>query len=156
MIAVGSDHGGYELKRAIAIHLKQVGVEALDCGCFSTDAVDYPDIVEKTCQQVQNGTCTDAILVCGTGIGVSMAANKMTGIRAALCHSVYDAKMSKQHNNANVLCLGARTTSLYDALCMVEAYRSAKFEGGRHKRRVEKIMALEGNGQKVCGEENNG
>ncbi len=143
MIAIGSDHGGYELKGKIIEHLKDKGIEVKDMGCYSTDSVDYPDIAATTCAEVTGGACERAILICGTGIGISIAANKIDGIRAALCHSTFDARMSRMHNDANVLCLGGRTTGLCIALDIVDAYIDAEFEGERHMRRVNKIMALE-------------
>lgn len=143
MIAIGSDHGGFELKKAIIEHLESKGVEIKDMGCYNMDSVDYPDIAKVTCDEVVNGTCERAILICGTGIGISIAANKINGIRAALCHSTFDAKMSRMHNDANVMCLGGRTTGLNIALEIVDSYLGSEFEGDRHMRRVNKIMALE-------------
>ena len=143
MIALGSDHGGFELKCKIVEYLKDKNIEFKDYGCFNTDSVDYPDVAKEVCTAVSQGECERAILICGTGIGISIAANKMRGIRAALCHSSFDAKMSRMHNNANVLCLGGRTTGPEIALEIVDSYLSASFEGGRHANRVEKIMLLE-------------
>ena len=143
MIAIGSDHGGYELKEKIIEHLKANGIDIKDMGCYNYDSVDYPDIAKITCAEVNNGTCERAILICGTGIGISMAANKIDGIRAALCHSSFDAKMSRMHNDANVLCLGGRTTGVCVAYEIVDAYLNSEFEGDRHIRRINKIMALE-------------
>lgn len=143
MIAIGSDHGGYALKEEIKAYLTDAGVQFEDCGCYSLDSVDYPDIAEAVCAKVTNGTCMRGILICGTGIGISIAANKVHGIRAALCHSEYDAKMCRKHNDANVMCLGGRTTGTALALEMVDAYLHTAFEGGRHSTRVGKIMAIE-------------
>lgn len=143
MIAIGSDHGGYELKLAVMDFLKSENVEFVDMGCYNKNSVDYPDIAKVTCQKVVDGECEQAILICGTGIGISIAANKIDGIRAALCHSEYDAKMTRAHNNSNVLCMGGRTTGPEIAFAMVKNFIEGKFEGGRHEGRVEKIMALE-------------
>lgn len=143
MIAIGSDHGGYELKREIIQYLEQKGFSVSDCGCYSLDAVDYPDIAVKVCDKVTSGESELGILICGTGIGISMAANKIHGIRAALCHSTFDGRMARMHNNANVLCLGGRTTGVSIALDIVDAFVSAEFEGGRHEKRVGKIMSIE-------------
>ncbi len=143
MIAIGSDHGGWALKQEILKHLEAKGVEYLDCGCFSEESVDYPDIAEALCANVLDGTCEKGILLCGTGIGISIAANKIDGIRAALCHSEFDAKMCREHNDANVMCLGGRTTGPNISLEMVDLFLSTDFGGARHQRRVDKIMALE-------------
>lgn len=143
MIAIGSDHGGFDLKEKIIEHLKENGVELKDIGCYSHNSVDYPDVAEAACKEVVSGMCERAILICGTGIGISIAANKIDGIRAALCHSSFDAKMSRMHNDANVLCLGGRTTGTSIALEIVDTYIASEFEGDRHMRRVNKIMALE-------------
>lgn len=143
MIAIGSDHGGFDLKEKIIEHLKANGVELRDVGCYSHASVDYPDIAEAACKEIVSGECERAILICGTGIGISIAANKIDGIRAALCHSSFDAKMSRMHNDANVLCLGGRTTGTSIALEIVDTYIASEFEGDRHMRRVNKITALE-------------
>ncbi|MBE7026869.1 MAG: ribose 5-phosphate isomerase B [Ruminococcaceae bacterium] len=143
MIAIGSDHGGFELKAKIIEFLKEKNVEVKDYGCYNTDSIDYPDVAKDVCQAVVKNECERGILVCGTGIGISIAANKVRGIRAALCHSSFDAKMCRMHNDANVLCLGGRTTGPEIALEIVNSYLSASFEGGRHAKRVEKIMSLE-------------
>jgi len=143
MLAIGCDHGGYALKQEILKHLEEKGVEYLDCGCFSTDSVDYPDIAEAVCANINDGTCDKGVLLCGTGIGISMAANKIQGIRAALCHSEFDARMCREHNNANIMCLGGRTTGPNIALEMIDLFLNTQFGGERHQRRVDKIMALE-------------
>ena len=143
MIAIGSDHGGFELKREIIEYLKKKEIPVLDCGCYSPDAVDYPDIAVEVCSKVTGGESELGILICGSGIGISIAANKMHGIRAALCHSTFDGRMARMHNNANVLCLGGRTTGVSIALDIVEAFVGAEFEGGRHEKRVGKIMSIE-------------
>lgn len=143
MIAIGCDHGGFDLKCMVIDFLKGEGIEFEDIGCFDKNSVDYPDIAKITCDKVVSGECESGILICGTGIGISIAANKINGIRAALCHSEYDAKMTRMHNNSNVLCMGGRTTGPEIAFAMVKNFLNTKFEGGRHATRVEKIMALE-------------
>ena len=143
MIAIGSDHGGYELKNHIIKHLEEKGIELNDMGCFSEDSVDYPDIAEKVCAEINEGRAERGILICGTGIGISIAANKIKGIRAALCSDVYSAKMCRQHNNANVVCLGGRVTGRELAFMIVDTYLNEQFEGGRHQKRIDKIHALE-------------
>ena len=143
MLAIGCDHGGFELKNHIIAHLKEQGVEIKDFGTHDENSVDYPDIAEVVCNSVASGECENGILVCGTGIGMSMAANKVKGIRAALCTDVYSAKMTKQHNNANVICLGGRVTGRELAFMIVDTWLSEEFLGGRHANRVEKIHNLE-------------
>ncbi len=145
MIAIGSDHGGFELKNEIIKHLKKRGFTVEDFGTFSKDSVDYPDIAKAVCEPVAAGKFSFGILVCGTGIGISIAANKIKGIRAALCADPYSAAKAKQHNNANVITLGGRVTGPDLAMTIVDAYIDADFEGGRHQKRVDKIMDLEQN-----------
>ena len=142
-IAIGSDHSGIELKAFLKDKLEAAGMEVLDCGAYSKDSVDYPDIAERTCAEVLAGNANFAILICGTGIGICISANKLAGIRAAQVPDAYSAKMAKQHNNANAICLGARTIGPDLAWDIVEAYLGVEFEGGRHERRVNKIMDLE-------------
>lgn len=141
-IWIGSDHAGIELKSAIteAIH-KDYAIE--DVGPFDTTSVDYPDYAKKVAESVAQNKNALGILICGSGIGMSIAANKVKGIRAALVHSVETAKLSRQHNNANILCLGARTTAPDLALEIVNTWLQTKFEGDRHQRRVEKITNME-------------
>ncbi len=143
MLAIGSDHGGYALKQEILKHLEEKGIDYIDCGCFGTDSVDYPDIADAVCANITDGSCEKGILLCGTGIGISMAANKIHGIRAALCHSEFDARMCREHNDANVMCLGGRTMGPNITLEMVDLFLNTAFGGDRHQRRVDKIMALE-------------
>ncbi len=144
MIAIGCDHGGFELKGHIMEHLKEKGIEFKDYGTYSEASVDYPDCAKPVCEAVQNGTAERGILICGTGIGISIAANKYKGIRAALCSDVYSAKMSKQHNNANIICLGGRVTGRELAFMIVDTWLETEFEGGRHENRIAKIHAAEG------------
>lgn len=143
MYAIGSDHGGYELKEHIKKHLDEIGVEYKDYGTFSEDSVDYPDCARPVCEAIQSGEAEAGILVCGTGIGISMAANKFKGIRAALISDVFSAKMSKEHNNANVVCLGGRVTGRELAFMMIDTWMNAEFMGGRHAERIAKIHAIE-------------
>ena len=143
-ITIGSDHGAVQLKEEVKMVLKEYGdVEVKDVGTFGTDSVDYPDIAEKVCGDVVSGKADRGIVLCGTGIGISIAANKIKGIRCALCNDVYSAKMSRQHNDANVLAMGGRVLGFGPAGEIVRAFVEGKFEGGRHERRVNKIMALE-------------
>jgi len=143
-ITIGSDHGAVQLKEEVKMVLKEYGdVEVKDVGTFGTDSVDYPDIAEKVCGDVVSGKADRGIVLCGTGIGISIAANKIKGIRCALCNDVYSAKMSRQHNDANVLAMGGRVMGFGPAGEIVRAFVEGKFEGGRHERRVNKIMALE-------------
>lgn len=143
MLAIGCDHGGYELKNSILKHLEEKGVEYKDFGTYSTDSVDYPDIAETVCAAVTAGEADLAILVCGTGIGMSMAANKVKGIRAACCSDTFSAKFTRLHNDANCLCLGGRVVGPGLADMLVDAFIDTEFEGGRHQRRIDKVMAIE-------------
>ena len=143
MIALGADHGGYLLKEEIKKHLEKKGIDYIDFGTYSSDSVDYAKIAYKTCKSVTSGECEKAILCCGTGIGISMAANKVKGIRAARCSDWFSAKYTRLHNDANALCLGGRVVGAGLALEMVDVFLSTEFEGGRHQRRVDQITAIE-------------
>lgn len=143
MIAIGCDHGGFELKNRIEKHLEERGIEYKDFGTFDEKSCDYPDIAEKVCGAIVSGSSDKGILVCGTGIGMSIAANKIKGIRAAHVTDVYSAKMTKVHNNANVICLGGRVTGEELAFMIVDSWLDAEFAGGRHQNRIDKISALE-------------
>ncbi len=145
MIAIGSDHGGFELKEHLKKHLEGAGVEVKDYGVFNEESVDYPDRAEPVCRAVQSGEAERGILLCGTGIGISIAANKFDGIRAALCSDVYSALMAKQHNNANILCLGGRVTGRELAFMIADTWLNAEFLGGRHAERIGKIHDIEKN-----------
>ncbi len=142
-IALGCDHGGFELKKEIIAHLEAAGVEYKDFGTYSSDSCDYPDYAEKTCAAVVSGEYDLAILVCGTGIGISMAANKVKGIRAACCSDTFSARFTRLHNNANALCMGGRVVGAGLACDMVDLFINTEFEGGRHQSRIDKVMALE-------------
>lgn len=143
MIVIGSDHGGFELKNVLVSHLESKGKKVMDCGVFDTASVDYPDIAKKVCDEVKTAAYEFGILICGTGIGISIAANKIDGIRCALLSNEYSAEKAKQHNNANVIALGGRVLGPDLAKSIVDAFMDAEFEGGRHQNRVDKIHALE-------------
>ncbi len=143
MIALGSDHGGFELKQAIMKHLDEKGVEYKDFGTYSTDSCDYPDYAKAACLAVTKGECEKAILICGTGIGISMAANKVKGIRAACCSDYFSAKYTRLHNDANALCMGGRVVGPGLACELVDVFLETEFEGGRHQKRIDKITAIE-------------
>lgn len=143
MIAIGCDHGGINLKETIKKFLEEKGLEYKDFGTYSTESCDYPDYAKAVCEGVISGECEKGILICGTGIGMSIAANKINGIRASHVTDTYSARMTKEHNNANVICLGERITGCDLALEIVNAYLNAEFQGGRHQNRVDKLMSFE-------------
>ena len=143
-ITIGSDHGAVDLKEEVKKVLAEFeGVEVKDVGTFGKESVDYPDIAEKVCADVVSGAADRGIVLCGTGIGISISANKIKGIRCALCNEIYSAKMSREHNNANVLAMGGRVIGSEVAGEIVRTWITNDFAGGRHERRVNKIMALE-------------
>ena len=143
-ITIGSDHGAVALKDEVKMVLKEYeDIKVTDVGTFGTESVDYPDIAEKVCADVTSGKADLGIVLCGTGIGISIAANKVKGIRCALCNDVYSAKKAREHNNANVLAMGGRVLGFGSAGEIVRAFVESSFEGGRHARRVNKIMAIE-------------
>ncbi len=135
-IAIGCDHGGFELKKEICQLLEQAGHTVNDVGCFSDQSVDYPEFADKVCAVVAEGQSDRGILICGTGIGMSIAANRHRQIRAALCHEAVTARMSREHNDANVLCLGARVLGPAIAVDIVQEWLKTEFAGGRHLRRI--------------------
>jgi len=143
MIAIGSDHGGYTLKQTIMAHLEERGLEYKDFGAYSTESCDYPDFGEAAARAVASGECERGIIICGTGIGISLAANKVRGIRAAVCGDCFSAEMCRRHNDANMLALGERVTGPGLALKITDIFLDTGFDGGRHQRRVDKIMAIE-------------
>ena len=143
MIIIGSDHGGLELKEAIKSILKERGLEVRDLGTTTNDSVDYPDFGERVAAIVSSGEAERGVLVCGTGIGMSIVANKFPKVRAALVCDEFTARMAKEHNNANILVMGGRVLTTTDARKMVGAWLDAEFEGGRHQRRLDKIAKLE-------------
>ncbi|MGV1099255.1 ribose 5-phosphate isomerase B [Thiovibrio sp. JS02] len=136
-IAIGCDHGGIALKEEIVAVLKEMGQEIDDRGCYSTESVDYPEFAKVVCSRVQSGVADRGILICGTGIGMSMVANRFDGIRAALCHELFTARMSREHNDANVLCLGARVVGPGLAVEIVRTWIGTEFAGGRHLKRIQ-------------------
>lgn len=142
-IAIGSDHGGFKLKEEIKIHLEKKGIEVEDFGTHSEESCDYPDIALLVGENVVAKKSELGILVCGTGIGISIAANKVPGVRAALCSDTFSAHATREHNNANILALGQRTVGAGLALDIVDAFINAKFEGDRHLRRINKITEIE-------------
>lgn len=143
MIVLASDHAGFPLKEEIKVFLDGKGVEYIDCGTDSTASVDYAKFAQTACLKVTGGEADKAILCCGTGIGISMAANKVKGIRAACCSDYFSAKFTRMHNDANVLCMGARVIGGGLACELVDVFLNTEFEGGRHQRRVDQITAIE-------------
>ncbi len=142
-VAIGSDHAGYPLKEALLQALRAQGCDVHDFGAYSPDSVDYPDIAKEVASAIVAGRFEKGILICGTGVGMSIAANKVKGIRAAACSEPYSARMSRAHNNANIIALGGRVVGQGLALDIVKAFLETEFEGGRHERRVEKINAMD-------------
>ena len=141
-IALGCDHRGLDVKQFIMRLVTEAGHDCKDFGCYTTDSVDYPDIAKEVAEAVARGDFTQGILICNTGIGMSIAANKVKGIRAALCHDAFTACRARQHNDANILCFGIELeTGVVSEI--VEVYLSSEFEGGRHLRRLNKIKAME-------------
>jgi len=142
-IAIGSDHGGYELKEYLKGFLEEKGIEYVDFGTDGSESVDYPEFGQKVAEAVVKGECERGIVCCGTGIGISISANKVKGIRCALCGDSYSARMSREHNNANVLALGGRVIGKDLAMEIVDIWIRTEFQGGRHERRVNKISDIE-------------
>lgn len=142
-IALGSDHAGLPLKKEVIKHLEDKGIEIQDFGTITEDSCDYPDYAIQVAEEVAGKKFDFGILICGTGIGISIAANKVPGIRAALCGDTFSAHACREHNDANILALGQRIVGVGLALDIVDAFLSAKYEGGRHQRRVDKISAIE-------------
>jgi len=143
LIAIGNDHAGFELKETILEVLKEYNLEYKDFGCYSTDKAEYPVYAQKVADAVASGECEKGILICGTGIGISIAANKVKGIRAAACTDPVCARLTKLHNNANILALGARIVGRELAKAIVKAWLDTEFEGDRHQERVDSISAIE-------------
>ena len=142
-IIIGCDHGGFELKNEIIAHLEKKGIKVTDVGTYSTDSCNYPDYARKVCEKIQSGEFERGILVCGTGIGISIAANKHNGIRAACCSDTFSARMTRMHNDANVLCMGGRVVGPGLACDMVDLFVETEFEGGRHQARVDLLTDIE-------------
>ena len=143
MLAIGSDHAAFSFKEEIKTYLNERGIQYKDFGCFSDERTDYPIYAEKVANAVVSGECEKGLLFCGTGIGISLAANKVPGIRAAACSDCYTAAMSRQHNNANVLAIGARVVGIDLAKMIIDTWLKAEFEGGRHAERVSLISKIE-------------
>jgi ribose 5-phosphate isomerase B len=141
-IALGADHGGYHLKEKIVQLVRDLGHEVTDTGCFSSHSVDYPDYAEQVAALVSDGGCDRGILLCGTGIGMAIAANRNRKIRAANCHDDYTARMSREHNDANVLCLGARVIGEGVAADLVKVWLATPFSGGRHQSRIARFSDI--------------
>ena len=139
---IGADHAGIEIKAFVKELFEKRGHEVIDLGPFNKDRVDYPDFAAKVCEAVLENKDAKGILICGTGLGMSMAANKFDGIRAALCHNTFSAQMAREHNDANVLCLGERVSGYGMVEAIVDAWNKNKFQGGRHSGRVDKINKL--------------
>ena len=148
MIAIGADHGGFELKKEIKKYLDEQGIEYIDCGTYSTDRVDYPNIAAEVSKKVQTGECEKGILICRSGYGMSMVANKFKGIRSAPCFVEQAAKYSRMHNDANVLALGADYITTNEAICIVRMFIATEFEGGRHIARLNLIKDIENENMK--------
>lgn len=142
-VIIGSDHGGFRLKQELVALLEEMGIEVEDIGCHSLDSVDYPDYARPVAERVANGEFDRGILVCGTGIGMSIAANKVKGVRCAVVSDEFSARMSREHNQANVLAIGERVVGVDLAKSIVRVWIETEFAGERHQRRVEKIRALE-------------
>jgi ribose 5-phosphate isomerase B len=143
MIAIACDHGGYALKEAVKAHLTEAGYQVQDFGTNSLDSCDYPDFAAAAAKAVAEGACEKGIVICTTGIGVSIVANKVKGIRCALCSDTLSAEMTRRHNDTNMLAMGAGIVGQNLALAIVDKWITTAFEGGRHQRRVDKITALE-------------
>lgn len=143
MVVIGSDHGGFELKEQIKAYLIERQIKFIDVGTNSAASVDYPEYAHRVCEKIQSGECELGILCCGTGIGVSMVANKHRGIRAACCSDTFSARFTRLHNDANVLCMGGRVVGTGLALDMVELFLTTEYEGGRHQKRVDMLNAYD-------------
>lgn len=142
-IALAADHGGFELKEAVKAHLEEQGIAFIDFGTHSTASVDYPDMALPACDAVVSGQCDKALLFCGTGIGISMAANKVKGIRACACSDSFSCEFTRRHNDANALCLGGRVIGAGLAIQLVDLFLATPFEGGRHANRIAKLTEIE-------------
>lgn len=138
-LAIGCDHGGLEIKNAILAYLREQNIDYTDFGTYTTDSVDYPVYAKRVCKALQDGVCELGILCCGTGIGMSMVANKQKGIRAAVLADEFSAEMTRRHNNANVLCLGGRVIDSEKAVKLADIFLHTPFDGGRHQKRVDMI-----------------
>ena len=142
-LAIGCDHGGFELKEAVRAYLEERQISYEDFGAYSTDSVDYAPIAAKAARYVASGQADCGVLICSTGIGISIAANKVKGIRAALCTNEFCAEMTRRHNNANILCMGGKVVDSATACQLVDIFLNTPFEGGRHQRRIDQIAQIE-------------
>lgn len=143
MLAIGCDHGGINLKNAIISYLEKEGIAYTDFGTYTEESVDYPTFAYKVAKSIQNGECQRGILCCGTGIGISIAANKVKGIRAAVCTNEFMAEMTRRHNDANILCMGGRVINEDFAVKLTDIFLNTEFEGGRHANRINMITEIE-------------
>ena len=148
MIAIGCDHGGYRLKKEIEKYLDDKNIDYLDVGCESEESVDYPDIASKVAKKVQSKECEQGILICRSGIGMSITANKFKGIRCALCHNEYTAKYARLHNDSNILAIGADDLTTNETICVLRMWFATSFEGGRHIERIKLIEEIENENMK--------
>ena len=148
MIAIGSDHGGYQLKEEIKKYFEEKDIAYKDMGCISEERVDYPNIAKEVAIQVQSKQCEKGILICRSGIGMSIVANKFKGIRCTPCHNEYTAKFAKLHNNGNVLSIGADDVTVNEAICMIRIWLATEFDGGRHEERIKIIEEIENENMK--------
>lgn len=143
MIAIGSDHGGYQLKEEIKKYFKEKQIPYRDLGCMNEERVDYPNIAKEVAKQVQSKECEQGILICRSGLGMAICANKFKGIRCTPCHNEYTAKYSKLHNNSNILALGADDITVNEAICIIRMWLATEYEGGRHEERLKIIEKIE-------------
>ena len=143
MIAIGSDHGGYKLKEEIKKYLEEKEIEYKDMGCMNEERVDYPNIAKEVAKQVQSKKCEKGILICRSGIGMSICANKFKGIRCTPCHNEYTAKYARLHNDSNILAIGADDVTENEAICILRMWLATEFEGGRHQERIQMIEKME-------------
>ena len=143
MIAIGCDHGGFDLQQKIISHFEEKGIQYKNFGTFTKDSCDYPEYAKLVANAVVEGSCEKGLLICGTGIGIGIAANKVPGIRAALCHDTFSAHATREHNDSNILTMGQRVVGQGLALDIVKIWLTTEFEGGRHQKRIDKIHELE-------------
>ena len=148
MIAIGSDHGGYKLKEEIKKYLEEKGIKYIDCGCMNEESVDYPNIAKEVAKLVQSKKVDKGILICRSGIGMSVVANKFKGIICTPCHNEYTAKYSRLHNNSNILAIGADDVTENEAICILRMWLATEFEGGRHQERLDIIKEIENENMK--------
>ena len=148
MIAIGSDHGGYRLKEEIEKYLDEKEIKYKDYGCMNEESVDYPNIAKEVAKAVQSKECETGILICRSGLGMSIVANKFKGIRCTLCHNEYTAKYAKLHNNSNILAIGADDVTVNEAICILRMWLATEFEGGRHQERLDLITEIENENMK--------